>query len=155
MIIKTLNSFILKKRRLLRFGIFTRYFPLLTPSKMGSVVCLKYVNRLLKLEFKSLRSMQKIWTVGIIPICLVSKIVWGELKKKEFFFVPKVYKIKKWDNFFSIYPELNYKTFLLRTIFLILHSFWNKWKKLIFHLAPHPLPTHKNSIFVKRKKGLF
>ena len=40
---------------------------------------------------------------------------------------------------------------ILKRIFLILHSFRNKWEKLIFHHSPPPLKTHKYSIFVKRK----
>ena len=76
------------------FHKFCAFF-LLTPNKMGSRVCLKCVNHFLKLEFKSLRLIQNIWTVGIIPICLVLKIV-GEVNEKrgKVIFVPKVYKIK-------------------------------------------------------------
>ena len=58
------------------------------------------------------------------------------------FFVPNVYEIEKKETIFSIQSNF----------FLILHSFRNKWKQLIFYLVPSYNTEKKN--FVKREKNI-
>ena len=91
--------------------------------------------------------MQRIWTVGIIPICLVWKIG-GEgnnFRKKIGFLSLKSTDLSKWDNFyFQHVRKKNTKLFFLGNFFRFPIFFAKNWKKLIFDSPPprHPKGKH-------------